>query len=442
MVKTDNDLVRRGLKLGRLGFSLTGSYLAYQVQNLIKGSELADERRKAFHARASRRARSELGNLKGPAMKIGQVLSMMGHAFPKEAIKELAQLQGQAPAMHPTLARAQFKGSFGRPPEEMFAEFDDVPFAAASLGQVHRARAKDGELLAVKIQYPGIRSAIENDFKLIRSATLPVQVFGHVASDLIAEAEWGFLQETDYVNEARNLEAFRGALAPLTYLRIPHVRPELSTDRVLTMSLLSGKSVDEFLAARPKKKLRNLIGQRLMEIYHFELRATRAFHADPHPGNYLLNDDGTIGLVDFGCIKRCSKDLCALVDTLIDGGWKNQPGGFRRIARFVCGNDKLAASAGGQRLAKTGIARFEKLFPSATPGTAKVDFGNKDFLTGLTSMWDEALRERIANPEYVFASRAELGLTYLLHRLAARIDTALVRCRVGEQITGTLERLD
>src|SRR5204863_7895220 len=133
-----------------------------------------------FQKHASQRVRDELGVLKGPLMKIGQLLSMQSKTLPKHVVLELANLQMRAPGMHATLARAQFKGSLGKYPEEVFREFDPEPFAAASLGQVHRALTRNGEKAAVKIQYPGIRAAIENDFKLLRSATWPARISGHV----------------------------------------------------------------------------------------------------------------------------------------------------------------------------------------------------------------------------------------------------------------------
>ena len=442
MVKPENSFLKRGYKMGRLGASLTGSYLAYQIQNLVQGAEGATDRRKAFQAKASKRARTELGQLKGPVMKLGQIVSMMGHALPEEAITELTKLQGQAPAMHPTLARAQFKGSMGQMPEEVFAEFEDVPFAAASLGQVHRATAKDGQALAVKIQYPGIRTAIENDFKLLRSASLPGQISGHFDPRLFREVERGFIEETDYRIEAANLQRFGKELAPLTYLKVPEVREDLSSDRVLSMSFLKGQTIDQFLAGKPRKSLCNRIGYRLMESYHFELRVVRAFHADPHPGNYLFSEDGTIGLVDFGCVKHCSSDLAELVDTLVPGEWRDRPGGFERIAELICGAPELSVTPAGKQLAQTGIDLYEKLFPEPIPGKRKVDFGNKDFLFALTNTWNHAIREGITNPEYAFASRAELGLTNLLHRFGAKIDTAMIRHRVSQHLDGDCPLLD
>jgi len=175
----------RGLRLGKLGFGLVGSYIGYQAQNLFLGEGEAAQRQSRFRRNASQKVRQELGALKGPAMKLGQMLSLHSGALPEEALEELAQLQMQAPGMHASLARAQFKAALGKYPEEVFREFSPEPFAAASLGQVHRAVTRDGERVAVKIQYPAIRTAIENDFKLLRSATLPTQISGHLPTALL-----------------------------------------------------------------------------------------------------------------------------------------------------------------------------------------------------------------------------------------------------------------
>ena len=139
-------------------------------------------------------------------MKLGQLLSLQARTLPEEVIRELAGLQMRAPGMHPTLARARFKASVGKYPEEVYREFEGEPFAAASLGQVHRAVTRTGEKVAVKIQYPAIRASIENDFKLLRSASLPARMTGHLPQSILDEVQRGFLEETDYLHEAENIE--------------------------------------------------------------------------------------------------------------------------------------------------------------------------------------------------------------------------------------------
>jgi predicted unusual protein kinase regulating ubiquinone biosynthesis (AarF/ABC1/UbiB family) len=418
----------RGFRLGKLGLSLTGSYLGYQAQNLFLGAETQEERRHRFQKKASRRVREELASLKGPSMKIGQILSMQTQALPEEAIAELASLQMQAPGMHPTLARAQFKSSCGKYPEEVFRQFELEPFAAASLGQVHRALTRQGQPVAVKIQYPGIRTAIENDLKLLRSATLPGRLTGYAPVSICEEMERGFLEETDYLNEGRNLDFFRERLAVFPYVTIPTVYWDLTTERVLTMSFVAGETIGKFLESKPPQAIRDLIGQRLFELYHFQIQYCQAIHADHHPGNYLLQPDGRFGLVDFGCVKRVSADLAELVRCCVSHSWLEGKDAAQRVVDIIWGPKVSLAKA---RRMLAGLEELMNLvFPPAVAKGEVVDFGQPVLLDTLFRTWRKALRDKLTNPEFAFITRAELGLYNLLHHLGAQVNTREVWGRV------------
>ncbi|MCI0536677.1 MAG: AarF/ABC1/UbiB kinase family protein [Verrucomicrobiales bacterium] len=420
----------RGIRIGRLGASLTGSYLAYQLQNLFFGQDEIEHRKRTFQKTTSRRIRKELEELKGPVMKLGQILSMQGQALPPEVIEELAHLQARAPAMHPTLARAQFKAVLGKEPEDVFQTFESEAFAAASLGQVHRATTKAGEKVVVKIQYPAIRTAIENDFRLFRSATFPGRLLGHLPDSILEEAESGFLRETDYEQEADNIEFFREHLAPLEYMRLPRVYREWSGNRVLTMSFVEGQSLGEFMGGKPPRRLRNLIGERLAELYHFECRCAKAIHADPHPGNYLFASDGSIGLVDFGCVKYFSPEFAEIVRCFMGRVWERGEDEYARMLRLTFGKKTSPSNAKAREMLDAAIDFFHVIFPSRKPGETEVNFGDPTVIGRLTEMFRKSIQNKITNPEFVFASRAELGLYNLLHRLEAKVDTAEVMKRV------------
>jgi predicted unusual protein kinase regulating ubiquinone biosynthesis (AarF/ABC1/UbiB family) len=167
-------------------------------------------------------------------------------------------------------------------PEQVFKRFDAEPFAAASLGQVHRAVMRDGTGAAVKIQYPGIRAAIENDFRWIRNITLPARASGHLPKATLDEMESQIVAETDYVREADHIEFFRAALKPLDFVVVPDVYRDCSTDRVLTMSVVAGQHLDAFPAKHPSQRLRDLVGSRLLELFTFQLLILEVLHADPH----------------------------------------------------------------------------------------------------------------------------------------------------------------
>src|SRR5205085_9056963 len=188
-----------------------------------------------------------------------------------EILAELATLQMEAPGMHPSLVRVQIKGCLGREPEEIFKQFTPEPFAAASLGQVHHAVTREGQRVAVKIQYPGIRRAIENDFRLFRTFSKPAQASGHIPKSAIDEIEEQIIAETDYLREADNIDFLADRLAPLSFVKVPRVFREYSSDKVLTMSLMAGRHLEDFLAQHPSQKLRNQMGAYLFEFCYLQV---------------------------------------------------------------------------------------------------------------------------------------------------------------------------
>jgi len=414
--KANHGTVRRGYRLGRLGLSIVGSYVGYQAQNLWLGEDGRAARAARMRQRASRHVREELGELKGAAMKLGQLLSLQGQTLPEDVVRELAQLQRRAPAMHPSLARAQFKGSLGAYPEEVYREFEAEPFAAASLGQVHRAITHDGAKVAVKIQYPAIRAAIENDFNLLRSAMLPGRMTGYFPTALVDELRRGILEETDYKHEAANLELFRRGLAHLPCLTIPGVRPEFSSDRVLTMTYVEGESFDEFLRRKPSAALRDLVGRRLLEMYYAQMQRLKAVHADHHPGNYLFQPDGRIGLVDFGCVKRI--DVVPIVEAYRLRSWRQGAEEERRVLQHIFGSRLPIARA--RKFIPVMDKQADILFPRGV--SPVVDYSKPEGWAALRSSTEIALRNKLIAPDFAFLTRADLGLYHLLHRLGARVN--------------------
>lgn len=176
----------------RLGAGLAGNFLAYQMQRPFSSAEADTSRKDEMHRKSARQVREELQNLRGPMMKVGQALSMQVHELRPEWIHELSALQMQAPPMHYSLMRAQFKASIGKYPEEVFKSFEEEPCAAASLGQVHWAVTKDGEEVAVKVQYPAVREAVEEDFQFLRRVGLPIRMTGHLDEKSLPKRNGGF----------------------------------------------------------------------------------------------------------------------------------------------------------------------------------------------------------------------------------------------------------
>jgi len=434
LVKTNGQsgVLPRGYRLGKLGVSLVGSYLGYQIQNIFLGETGKPQRKAHFHKKASRQLREELAALKGPAMKLGQLLSLQSGTLPAEALLELANLQMQAPGMHATLARAQFKSALGKYPEEMFREFDPEPFAAASLGQVHRAVTFKGEKVAVKIQYPAIRSAIESDLKLLRSAALPGRITGHVPSALLDEIARGLLEETDYLHEAGNLDYFRKGLAGLDFVTVPGVYRELTTDRVLTMSFVEGESLSDWLKRKPSQALRDLMGARLCEAYETQIQHLRVIHADQHPGNFLFQPDGRFGLVDFGCVKRERIDILEYRRFCDTRGWRENEAAERRFLSILYGNAVPYARA---RKILPLMEEWLDVFLPQGSADCVINFRTHRKNPKVTEierrMGKLMLQDKLINPDFAYFWRADMGFWHLVGEIGATVNVSEILRRVS-----------
>src|SRR2546421_239310 len=331
MSSQKNTAPGRAFSMASMGAGIAGSYFGYLLQRVFLGEAKGKIKLKSTHVRAARRMADEMQALRGPAMKLGQMLSLQTGVLPDEILSELATLQMEAPGMHPSLVRVQVKQSLGGEPAEIFKQFTPEPFAAATLGQVHHAVTREGQRVAVKIQYPGIRRAIENDFSLFRTFSKPAQASGHIPKSAIDEIEKQIVAETDYQCEADNIEFLADRLAPLSFVKVPRVFREYSSDKVLTMSLMTGRHLEDFLAQRPSQKLRNDLGAHLFELFYFQVLKVEALHADPHWGNYLFNDDAGISLVDFGCVKYLSSESVAYLRSVFLYPGSTGSADFRRL---------------------------------------------------------------------------------------------------------------
>ena len=422
MTPEQNTPTRRALRMASIGAGAAGSYLSYILQRAFVGKSEGERKLKSTHTRVARRMRDEMQSLRGPAMKLGQTLSLQTGILPDETLAELASLQMEAPAMHPSLVRVQFRRAMGCEPEEIFEKFTLQPFAAASLGQVHEATTREHKRVAVKIQYPGIRQTVENDFKWFRTVTKPAQASGYIPKAVIDEMQVQMLAETDYRREADNIDFFREKLSPLSFVELPRAFREYSSDRVLTMSFVRGRHLEQFLAQKPSQKLRDQLGANLVELFYFQLLKLGAFHADPHWGNYLFNDNATIGLVDFGCAKKLTPAaLQYLKNVFLYPGSRHSPE-FRRIleSNYSVNGKKLPAAA-YRALVSFSEKFYRNVYPPERNQQERFDFADKTFLTDYMREATKLFRTKHVMPEYLFMARTEMGLYHTLHALKARV---------------------
>ena len=422
-MKKPEGAARRALRMAALTAGVTGSYVGYLAQRAFLGPEARQKKLKASHTRAAQRMTSEFLTLRGPAMKLGQTLSLQAGLLPEEMLSELATLQMSAPGMHASLARARFKAALGRDPDQVFKSFEPDPFAAASLGQVHRAVTREGARVAVKIQYPGIHDAVANDFRWFRTVSKGAQLTRHLPGVVLDELEAQILAETDYAREADNLEHFRKGLAPLPFVTVPKVYRRFGGQGVLTMEMLEGVHLDAWLAAKPSQKLRDTLGARLVDLYYFQLLDLQALHADPHWGNYLFGKDASIGLVDFGCVKYLDpKFVATLLSLYLYPGDRTSPHFQELLAERYALNGRTLSPASRKALARFAENFYRTVYPpERSKDDEPFDFSDDAFLKTYMRESANLGRSKVAIPEYVMIARAETGLYATLHRLKARV---------------------
>ncbi|MGH3557312.1 MAG: ABC1 kinase family protein [Mycobacterium sp.] len=266
-----------------------------------------------FHERTAERYTELLGHSKGVLMKAGQIFSIvdarsLGTGALSPYQKALTRLQADAPPMDPGLAKEVLHADLGRSADEVFAEFTDEPMAAASIGQVHRAVLHDGRHVAVKIQYPGAAEAIRDD---LANTELLAAFFRFAASasgtgmpdvrQMTQEIAARIAEEIDYRHEAANITMFSELYRGHPFIRVPEVIPEASGNRILTMTFLDGMNWPA--AQQADQELKNTWAEVIWRFFAGSIRHANLFNADTHPGNYCFGADGTVGFVDFGCVK-------------------------------------------------------------------------------------------------------------------------------------------
>ncbi len=293
--------------MGRVGASV----LTERAVDFAMSRPTQQIRRTENLVRNAARIVETLGEMKGAAMKVGQMLSLHEGMLPPEVSEVLRALQQEAPRVPPEVMRYEVEGSLGRPIDELFAEFDEEAHAAASIGQVHRGRLLDGRPVAVKIQYPLIDEIVKADLKNLKR--LLGSLFG-LLSDADFEPLWAevrdrLLEELDYRNEAQNMRTTAELYAEVPDLVIPEVIEELSSDRVLTMEYVRGISPDEACSDRYPQELKNRWGRVLFEFQMKGLFEIRWLHADPNLANFAFLEDGRVIVYDFGCVKRLPKTI-------------------------------------------------------------------------------------------------------------------------------------
>ena len=328
---------RRNLDIATLGLQVGGTYASTAARKLFASTERRVELNRERELRTADAITERLGNMKGALMKLGQMASYVSEGLPEPMRAALAELQSNAPPMSAELAAGVIERELGAPPEKVFVEWDPVPIASASIGQVHRAIVVDPttgteRAVAVKVQYPGVGEAIEADLRNagLLGSLLKQGFSGLDPDDMVAEIRERLIDELDYELEAANQQMFADYYRGHPFIHVPDVIGSHSTARVLTSELVTGATWNEMLEWSQDE--RNLTGECLFRFVFRSLYGMHRFNGDPHPGNYLFHGGGRITFLDFGLVKHFTEtEMATFIGMVRSAAYEHNVPAFRRI---------------------------------------------------------------------------------------------------------------
>jgi len=349
--------------------------------------------------------------------------------MPQAYVDKFSLSQFSVPPLSAPLVKKTFKKYLGKYPEELYDTFTPDAVNAASIGQVHKA-TKDGKTLAVKIQYPGVADSISSDLALVKPiATRMFNLRGKDSEKYFKEVEYKLLEETDYVLELKQSQDVSEWCKKIENLRFPEYFPEFSSEKILTMEWIEGEHLSEFTAHNSNRELGDKLGQALWDFYMYQMHYLKQVHADPHPGNFIIDKNEKLVAIDFGCIKHVPEEFYVPYFELADPKVINNPKLFtdKLYELEILRNDDSPKE----------IEYFTKMFHDllslfTLPFHGNYfDFSDEEFFGKIAQMGEEfskdtQLRKMNGNrgsKHFLYINRTFFGLYNLLHDLKARVDT-------------------
>lgn len=418
-----------GAALAHAGLARIG----HRARKLTRSAAEETAAQQAYEAEVGRILFDALNRLKGTALKVSQLLSTHADFLPAGIRDQLDRGCHQVTPLNRAMVYKLFRSEFGRMPEQLFDTFDAQAFAAASLGQVHRATLPDGRNVAVKVQYPGIGSSIKSDLAMLSGI---IKTLGgnllrlppkELVARMMAEIESKLDEELDYEHESAQLVWFHRRVPAESYV-IPQPLPSHSSRRVLTMEMLDGLHLDAWLATRPDQASRNHFGQLLFNWFMYSVHALGRVNADPHAGNFLFMPDGRLGLLDFGCTRTIDPAFPALVQGVWNAMLNRPQRGTQIAARLAYIELQLIAPTLSQddfdakvlpvvapmvdwQLAPFRTPRFDFATWPATPiGSVGQNKNMAELMVGM-------------HPDLPYFDRAFMGTMQLLKKIGAEVAT-------------------
>ena len=313
--------IQRATKLVQTGAKVGVNYLKYYGEKMVNPELNKDK----LNENNAEDIYDGLKSLKGSALKVAQMLSMDKSFLPQAFVEKFSLSQFSVPPLSAPLVLKTFKTNFGKSPYEIFDEFNANSVNAASIGQVHKA-VKNGKKLAVKIQYPGVANSISSDLALVKPIAIRMfNLQGKDSDKYFKEVEDKLIEETNYLLELKQSQEVVKACKKIENLVFPEYYPEFSSERIITMDWMTGKHLSEFTAINTNQEVADKIGQALWDFYMYQIHILKKVHADPHPGNFLVNDENQLVALDFGCMKQIPNEFYIPYFELIDKKVINNP---------------------------------------------------------------------------------------------------------------------
>jgi predicted unusual protein kinase regulating ubiquinone biosynthesis (AarF/ABC1/UbiB family) len=297
--------IQRASKLVQTGAKVGVNYIKHYAEKMVN----SDLTRDKLNENNAEDIYDGLKSLKGSALKVAQMLSMDKNFLPQAYVEKFSLSQFSVPPLSAPLVLKTFKTNFGKTPYEIFDEFNANSVNAASIGQVHLAKKNDKKL-AVKIQYPGVANSISSDLALIKPIAIRMfNLQGKDSDKYFKEVEDKLIEETNYLLELKQSQEVVEACSKIDNILFPNYYPEFSSERIITMDWMTGIHLSEFTAKNTDRETGDKIGQALWDFYMYQIHVLRKVHADPHPGNFLVDDENHLIALDFGCMKEIPEEF-------------------------------------------------------------------------------------------------------------------------------------
>lgn len=415
--------IERATKLVQTGAKVGVNYIKYYGEKMVNPTLNRDK----LNEDNAEDIYDGLKSLKGSALKVAQMLSMDKSFLPQAYVEKFSLSQFSVPPLSAPLVLKTFKANFGKTPYELFDEFDAFSINAASIGQVHLA-IKDKKKLAVKIQYPGVANSISSDLALVKPIAIRMfNLQGKDSDKYFREVEDKLIEETNYLLEIKQSQEVVKACQKIENLVFPNYYPNYSSDKIITMDWMAGIHLSEFTKINTNQEVANKIGQALWDFYMYQIHVLKKVHADPHPGNFLVNPKNQLVALDFGCMKQIPNEFYIPYFELINKEVINNKILFSNKLfelEILRGDDSEEEIKYFTEMFYDLLSLFTKPFQSET-----FDFSDELFFKNIAQLGerfanDTNLRKMNGNrgsKHFIYMNRTFFGLYNLMFDLKAKI---------------------